>query len=440
VSVRILSIDDDPQVQDALAAILDREHTLARCADGPSGIAALRRDRFDLVFVDLGLPGADGFEVLRALESIPQPPPVVVLTATDTARTALEALRLGARDYLVKPAAPDEVRAVVARAAGAGCAADSAEDYGLLGRSPAMRQVHRLVPLLARSPESVLILGETGTGKELLARALHAHGPRRDGPFVAHNMAATPADLAETLFLGHVRGAFSGAAADHLGVFEQADGGTLFLDEIDSFPLGLQAKLLRVLESGRVQRVGATGERAIDVRVVAASPTSLDQLVRRGLFRADLYYRLRQLEVTLPPLRERGEDVLLLAEHVLAEFGRAAGKSFRLGPGVRDVVLQSPWPGNVRELRNALRSAATLAGEGAILPGHLPRGLEAPAGEDAAGAAGPRTLAEVEAAHVRRVLESVRGNQSLAARVLGIDRSTLARKLRQYGKDGAGPA
>jgi DNA-binding NtrC family response regulator len=274
-------------------------------------------------------------------------------------------------------------------------------------------------------------MGETGTGKELLAVAMHAHGPRRAGPFVAHNMAATPAELAESLFFGHVRGAFSGATADHAGVFEQADGGTLFLDEVDSFPLALQAKLLRVLESSRVQRLGAATERSVDVRVVASAPTELGEMVVRGLFRADLYYRLRGLELSLPPLRERAEDIPLLARHFVAELGRETGAEPRLTPAVLECLVQYSWPGNVRELRNALRSAALLAGPSPIQQCHLPSSVERRAGGEGPGG-GATMLAEVERAHIRRVLERVQGNRSLAARLLGIDRGTLARKLRQY--------
>jgi transcriptional regulator with PAS, ATPase and Fis domain len=292
-----------------------------------------------------------------------------------------------------------------------------------------MQRLRRLIPLLARSRETVLIIGETGTGKELFARALHDQSPRAAGPFVAHNVAATPGELAESLFFGHSRGAFSGAHADHPGLFEQAHGGTLLLDELDSLPLPLQAKLLRTLECLRVQRLGAAAEREIDVRIVAATAVDPAELVAAGAFRADLYYRLRQLEVVMPPLRERMEDLPALAAHVLDEYGREQGRAVRLSSGAEVLLLAHAWPGNVRELRHALRGAATLAGREAIQPQHLPRALRERQ-DDGPGVAA--RLEDVEYLAIQRALERTSGNQSRAAQLLGIDRGTLARKLRRH--------
>jgi DNA-binding NtrC family response regulator len=324
------------------------------------------------------------------------------------------------------------LRAAVAAARGDAPASegDAAGVGGLIGRAPALCEVRRLLPLLARSGCSVLLLGETGTGKELVARALHEQGPRAGGPFVAHNMAATPADLAESVFFGHVKGAFSGAAGEHPGLFEQAHGGTLFLDEVDSFPLPLQAKLLRALESARVRRVGGVSERLVDVRVIAATAADLETLVARGGFRADLYYRLRQLELVLPTLRDRREDIPLLVSHFLAELEKSAGLRPRLAPATLERLLAHDWPGNVRELRNAVRAAALLADGGLILPGHLAGALGRAAPRAARAADGPVALRDVECEHIRRVLARVGGNQSEAARLLGIDRGTLVRKLK----------
>ena len=310
--------------------------------------------------------------------------------------------------------------------------------YGLAGRSPAIRKVRQLIPLLAGSRETVLILGETGTGKELVARALHGLSPTRAGPFVAHNMAATPSELAESVFFGHARGAFSGATADHLGLFEQAEGGTLFLDEVDSFPLGLQAKLLRILECARFHRVGSGTERKLDVRVIAASATELSEAVARGVFRADLYYRLRQLELRLPPLRDRREDILELVEQFVTELAHESGRRVEVSLGATDVLRSHLWPGNCRELRNAVRGATMLAGPGPVLPGHLAAFVDSIVAPDAECATGTN-LRLSEHLHILDVLERARGNQSRAARLLGIDRGTLARKLKALKLEGSTP-
>jgi len=361
---------------------------------------------------------------------------VIVLTAVDCARPAVEALRMGAQDFLVKPADPTEIARAVAHAESLhvprkdGAAPDvecDGRDSGLIGCSPQMRIVRRLIPALARSRESVLILGETGTGKELLARAVHAQGPRRHAPFVAHNMAATPADLAETIFFGHVRGAFSGATSDHAGLFEQAHGGTLFLDEIDSFPPPLQAKLLRVLEGGSVQRIGSGSARTFDVRVIAASATDLSLQVDAGAFRADLYYRLKQLEVMLPPLRDRIADIPALVRHFLAELSGEFDSTPDLDRAALDQLMDHRWPGNVRELRNVVRAAAVVAGAGPIGLEHLPRGLRPDARK--LDTRHPGSLRFIEIRHILETLDRVGGNRSEAARILGIDRGTLARKL-----------
>ena len=429
-----LLIDDDPVTLGYLSQVLSRHHTVAAFTDGKDALAMLKPEAFDIVFTDLRMPPPDGFEVLRAARTLDPPVPVIVLTALDTARAAVDALRLGASDFLVKPARPEEIERAMshARPAGAGCCpghdptSPAGSEYGLIGDSAPMQLVRRLIPTLSQSRDSVLILGETGTGKELLARALHASGPRQGAPFIAHNMAATPADLAESLFFGHTRGAFSGATSDHPGLFEQADGGTLFLDEVDSFPGPLQAKLLRVLEGGCVQRVGSVAARPLDVRVIAASSTELGHQVSAGAFRADLYYRLRQLEVMLPPLRDRRCDIPILVRHFLGELADSAPAA-RLETATMDRLLGYHWPGNVRELRSVVRSAVVLAGGGPIRVEHLQRALETDGPSMRQGCSD--SLHAVEMRHILETLERLGGNQSLAARILGIDRGTLARKL-----------
>ena len=443
--MRLLAIDDDPAALRLLSDALSGRHEVIACSDGAAAITALANARFDAVLTDLRMPPPDGFEILKVARGLDPPTAVIVLSALDTARAAMDALRLGACDFLVKPSEPDEIVRAVAGLEAARATTSIAHpvdapgpgecDYGLAGNSAPIRLVRRLIPSIARSSEVVLILGETGTGKELLARALHDHGPRARGPFVAHNMAATPSELAESLFFGHVRGAFSGANSDHRGLFEQAEAGTLFLDEMDSFPLALQAKLLRVLECGRVQRLGATCDRVVDTRVVAASPFDLSELVARGVFRVDLYYRLRQLEVMLPPLRERASDIPELVRRFLAEIASETGRTHTLLPATLERLCRHPWPGNVRELRNAVRAAAVIAGTDPVGPEHLPRALTAasPPGRAPAG-----SLRRAEAEHIMRTLENAGGNQSRAARLLGIDRGTLARRVAQIRRERGG--
>jgi len=431
--MRILLIDDDSAVLDSLEAVLaGAGHGVVPCRGGAEALAALREPGYDLVVTDLRMPPPDGFAVLRAAHAHGPAPAVIVVTAVDTARSAVEALGSGARDYLVKPLDPADLLAAVARMRDEMGGRLPGQDFGLVGRSDVMRRVHSLIPLLAGSREAVLIVGETGVGKDLLARVIHEQGPRSRGPFVAHNMAATPSELAESLFFGHERGAFSGASGEHAGLFEQADGGTLFMDEVDSFPLHLQAKLLRVLEGGHVRRLGAALDRPVDVRLISASATSLGEQVARGSFRADLYYRLRQLEVLLPPLRERREDIPPLVRHFLAELAGDAGRPMSISRAAMDFLSQGAWPGNCRELRHTVRTSALMATGGPILPAHLSPGgrPSAPVPSAAQGVA----LCDVERAHVLRILEQARGNRSLAARLLGIDRGTLARKLRAMGR------
>jgi DNA-binding NtrC family response regulator len=431
--MRIVIADDDPQALEAVRALLADRHQVFPYPSGGPAIASLERERADLVVTDLMMPEVDGFAVLRAANDIEPPVPAIVVTALDTARSALEALKLGAADYLMKPVEARELEAAIDRLSPL-APPETGGTYGLVGGSQAMVRVRRLIPLLARSRESVLLTGETGTGKELLAHALHAHGPRAGGPFVAHNMAATPSELAESVFFGHVRGAFSGATSDHAGLFEQAHLGTLFLDEVDSFPLPLQAKLLRVLESGRVQRVGSATERTLDVRVIAASSVDLGRMVAHDRFRGDLYYRLRQLEAALPPLRDRFEDIPALIARFLAEIEIDSGIRARLAPASLEVLMRHRWPGNCRELRSAIRSASLMAAGGTIQPAHLPAAISGRAA-DAPAESRPGTLREIEREHILRTLERCSGNQSRAALALGIDRGTLARKLREFAKE-----
>ena len=325
----------------------------------------------------------------------------------------------------------------------------------IVGASPKMRRIFRLVARVAPTDSTVLLIGESGTGKELVARSIHLHSRRANGPFVPVNVGALPETLIESELFGHARGAFTGAAVDRGGLIEAAEGGTLFLDEIGDMPLATQAKLLRTLESNEVRRLGETTERMVDVRVVAATHRDLQRLAAEGSFRADLFYRLNVVRIDLPPLRERREDIGLLASYFLDRMSRRAGRNFRFSPAAAVLLERYDYPGNVRELENAIEHACVISESEVILPAHLPAPIRAPRmlpdtpsdrpavavpGPDppgtAPGAEEARdswSLAEVEKDHIQRVLERHRGNATAAAKQLGISRTTLWRKVRQYG-------
>lgn len=445
----ILIADDEAALRDALAEALgDLGHRAVEAPDGPAALAALEREAIDAVLLDLRMPGMDGLEVLRRMrERAGMAPPVAVLTAYAGAGNTIEAMRLGAFDHLTKPIGRAALAELLARMlqghgpglAKAGPAEDAAES--LIGSSEAMRRVQKAIGLAADSDASVLVLGETGTGKEVVARALHAHGRRRDRPFVAVNCAAIPADLLESELFGHVKGAFTGAGADRRGAFREADGGTLLLDEIGDMPLAMQAKILRTLGEKVVAPVGGRPA-AVDVRVVAATHRDLPALATAGRFRQDLYYRLNVLPIPLAPLRERLADIVPLAEHFL-RFAAAGGAPKRLTAAAAARLLAHPWPGNVRELRNVIErghvlvrgpviDAADLDG---LMDGHAD-GPAAPA-EAIDWLAGdlPAAVARLETAMIRRALLGAKGNRTEAARRLGIGRQLLYAKIERYGVD-----
>ena len=367
------------------------------------------------------------------------------MTAYAEWKSAKEAIRLGALDYFEKGQEPEELfhridNALASRALrreNANLKAQLRERYGLPGliaQSPAMQAVLDLVERVAPTDATVLIQGESGTGKEVIAKAVHHASPRAARPFVAVNCGAVPETLLESELFGYVRGAFTGAGGGKLGLFEEAGGGTLFLDEIAEIPATLQVKLLRALQSGEVRRLGATQTATIDVRVLAATNGDLATRISQGSFREDLFYRLNVIQVTLPPLRDRREDIPALAEHFLARAAAKLGRTLRLSPAALERVLRYPWPGNVRELENAIERAAILSRSETVepddLPPHVSAGLQL-----GPSPALPRqvTLAEAERAHILTTLERFGRNHSGAAEALGIGRTTLWRKLKEYG-------
>jgi len=437
---RLLVVDDDPAFRDGLAETLrDLGHDVTEAADGEAGLALFEASRPDLVFLDLRMPGLDGLSVLTRLRGDAGGPavPVVVLTAFASGANTIDAMRQGAFDHLTKPLGRAEVADVLARALSrtvASAAVPEPADGPLVGSSPAIRAVQKMIGMAAASGATVFVTGETGTGKELVARALHDHGPRAAGPFVSVNCAAIPADLLESELFGHVPGAFTGAIKAQAGRFREAQGGTLLLDEIGDMNAAMQAKILRVLQERIVTPVGGRPE-PVDVRIVAATHRDLLQLVDAGGFRADLYYRLHVIPIALPPLRQRVSDIVPLAEHFLRVTAPNAPK--RLSAQGVELLRAYDWPGNVRELRNAIERAAALARGPAIEAcdlGFLRQIATAPPG-DATGPdmSLPAAVAELECAMIRRALAEGGGSRTAAARKLGINRQLLYDKMKRYG-------
>ncbi|MEB2181871.1 sigma-54 dependent transcriptional regulator [Xanthomonas campestris pv. campestris] len=449
---RILIIDDDAAFLATLQATLrSLGHSVIALDNGAAGVAQLREGGVDMAFVDFRMPGMDGIAVLRARQdhAAARQVPLVMLTAYASSSNTIEAMTLGAFDHLVKPVGRAEIVEVVQRALhsaadapepGAASLAPAEEADALIGHSPAMRTVHKRIGLAAGAELPVLITGETGTGKELAARALHRASARAQRAFVAVNCAAIPLELMESELFGHRKGAFSGATSDRIGLIRQADGGSLFLDEIGDMPLPMQGKLLRFLQEGEVAPLGGNGAQKVDVRVLAATHRDLAAWASTGQFRSDLRYRLNVVPIELPPLRERGDDILLLATHFLQSAGGAARA---LSPDAQRLVLDYPWPGNVRELRNVMQRCALLvrghtiaAGDldealGEPLPGDplQPQPADAPTGTQSL----PEAVAQLEKRMIQAALTQAQGNRAEAARQLGIHRQLLYRKLDDYG-------
>ena len=463
---RILIIDDEPAIGWSLREMLsDEGHTVEVAASVEAGLETCGRFEPEAMLLDVRLPGRDGLSALPELRSIVPNAPVVVMTAFGDLDTAVRAVNAGAFDYLVKPFDLESVSRIVAHAlaerdqhaAGRDQPAATVTDAALLvGSSPPMQEVFKQISLVAPTDLPVLITGETGTGKDLAARAIHTHGPRRHRPFVATSLGALAPSVIESELFGHVRGAFTGATSDRLGLFAMADGGTLFLDEIGEAPLDLQVKLLRALENREVTPVGAATPRKLDVRVIAATNRDLVAAIAAGTFREDLYHRLHVFPIHMPPLTARGDDIDRLAAHVLAQH--AAGRPTQTMSAEFLAALRGrPWPGNVRELKHAIEYAAVVARGGMLRPEHLPAPPPAaaasqPVGDAAADAevvaavgawvnaalangsatAGPlhETLMNlVEATLVQKVVDAAGGNRTAAAKVLGLDRATLRSKL-----------
>jgi DNA-binding NtrC family response regulator len=439
-STRILIVDDEEIVRESLSGWLEKDgYTVGTAQDGPTALQKLAHETWSILLVDMKMPGMDGLQVLAEARKLQPTATVVIMTAYATVETAVSAMKICAYDYLVKPFDPEELTLMIQKIVKQDELVRENEtlrralkrDYhfrDLISKSNTMQTVFELARTAARSQSTILVLGESGTGKELLARAVHAESPRAAAPFVAVSCAALTETLLESELFGHEKGAFTGAAMRRRGTFETADGGTLFLDEIGDISQKLQVDLLRVLETRKFCRVGGNEPITVDVRIIAATNKDLHKAVAAGEFRDDLFYRLNVIPITLPPLRDRREDIPLLVEHFLdrmsAELGR---KCDGISRDAMAMLMSYPFPGNVRELRNIVERAMVCA-SGPIL-----QVVDFGIAEAAAQAAAPASLEDVERRHIAAILEHCGGNVSQAARILDIDRVTLYNKIKKYG-------
>jgi DNA-binding NtrC family response regulator len=439
--IRVLVADDERNLRELIVRELARKGLeVDGVADGAAALERIAETPYDVVVLDMKMPKKEGIEVLRELQGFPEPPQVIVMTGFQEVGTAVEAMKLGAYDYLTKPTKIEELDVLVRKAAEKAqllrdnaalrAYAPGAEPFGgILTRSPQMQEVLRIVERVAPTDSSVLILGESGTGKELVARAIHERSARAGRPFVPIHCGAVPREVFESELFGHEKGAFTGAVGAKPGLVELADGGTLLLDEIGELEPDSQVKLLRALEAGTFFRVGAIRPRRVDVRLVAATNRDLAEAMKAGEFRRDLYYRINTITIRLPPLRERREDIALLAGHFVAAHATYGAR--QLGPRTLAVLEEYAWPGNVRELLHAIERAAILSKAEEIQPEDLPPELLGTPSTPAVSSAA--SLQAMERQHIVATLREVGGHRGKAAALLAIDPKTLYRKLIAYG-------
>jgi len=447
-NANILVVDDDAETLELLREILGEVgYRVVTCSTGEEALAVGKQELFDVIVSDMRLgTNLDGLDVLRTYKTLQPESEVILITAFGSMETAIEAVKAGAFDYISKPFKIDEVLLQVERALGnrklvrenrslKRQLGSQGQLSSLVGRSPKMLEIYKKIAVVADSRSTVLICGESGTGKELVARAIHFNGPRAAERFYAVNCGGLAESLLETELFGHVRGSFTGAVENKRGIFEEASGGTVFLDEVSEMSPALQVNVLRTLEEQEVRRIGSNQVIKVDVRIIAASNRNLAALVEEGKFRQDLYYRLRVIEIDLPPLRERLEDIPLLVEHFLKRFGAERGREFSISPYALSALMSYEWPGNVRELENALESAAALTRTGFIAPENLPPKLLGKPREDNRLIdfyTDLPALAEMEKRYLAHVLRVTGGNKVRTASILGINRKTLYRKIDEY--------
>src|SRR5664279_5164611 len=443
----ILVVDDDADMREWVKEDLEHEgFVVETAAGGRAGVERVKAGGIDLVVSDVKMPELDGLDLLREVREVEPSPFVIIVTGFGSIDTAIRAVKLGAYDYITKPFKIDQLllsidkalaerslRSEVVRLREEVSRRDRLDN--IIGRSPPMQEIFALIRRASASYANLLITGESGTGKELVARAIHAKSSRKARPFVAVNCSAIPDALLESEIFGYARGAHSTATADRQGLFVEANGGTLFLDEIAEMPLALQPKLLRILQDGEVRPLGMNRSLRVDVRVIAATNRDIERQLREGRFREDLYYRLNVIQIQLPPLRGRPEDILPLADHFLARAAERSGKTVQgWRESTKKVLLAYHWPGNVRELENVVERAVALTEGDLIGPDDLPRAMQERKSQDrlATAVAQGFTLDQLEREYIERILEVEGGNKTRAAQRLGLDRKTLYRKLEEY--------
>jgi DNA-binding NtrC family response regulator len=446
VQDKILIVDDDLEMCALLSDVLrDEGFAVSTTADSLEASKRIQKEEFDVLITDLKMRGLKGLDLLEECKKVSPRTPVIIITAFGTIESAIRAMKMGAYDYVTKPFQMDELILTVRKACENHRLKKEVERlrkeiearyqfHSLIGKSPAMQRIYELVERISDTSSNVLITGESGTGKELVAKAIHYNGIRREGPFIAVNCAAIPETLLESELFGYKKGAFTDARSDKRGLIFEAGNGTLFLDEITEMPITLQAKLLRVIEERRVRPRGDTGSYPIDARIISTSNRDIKSYMQKGRFREDLFYRLKVIDIELPPLRQRKEDIPLLLQHFIDKFrGELKKKISGVSEEALKILVNYEWPGNVREFENIIQRAITLSQNEVILPGDLPDVMtrEVDGNLIAKGLRQKFTMDQLEKEYVRKVLIEVGGNKTKAAKILGLDRKTLYRKLQE---------